>query len=256
MPRTGSDVNHTAITDHRIPRASVGHVSNVPERTAREPTTPAWPQAGQIPLVRFPRDSVDPDNKETARDLGMALMDLAERQPDRTARQLSGLALPMLQSAVTSAPADPPAWEAMGSAFWFQGRLGEGLAAYENALRQAPERETSLFLAATLALRSKQRAAARGYAERAIQLNPWRWQYHHALATIYSQAEDWREAVRECQEALQLNPAGLATRRVLVTGYLRTGDTAKARTEFEILLSLSQPEQQEALRRWFAQQVR
>jgi tetratricopeptide (TPR) repeat protein len=166
------------------------------------------------------------------------------------------MALPILQAALATDPADTPAWEAKGNALWFQGRLGEALAAYETALRQAPQRETSLYLAATLALRTKQRDAARGYAERAIQVNPWRWQYHQTLAAIHAQTGAWREAVRECQETLQLHPASLATRRLLVAGYLRTGDKAKARTEFGVVLSQSPPEQQDALRRWFEQQAR
>jgi tetratricopeptide (TPR) repeat protein len=248
MPRTGSDVNHTSITDHRIPRRSEGMV--------KKPTASPWPQLGQMPLVPFPRGSFDPEDREIARDLGIALVDVAEKQPDRTARRLSENALPLLQAAVAADPADVLAWEAKGSALWYQGRLEEALTAFEAALKLAPERETSLYLAATLALRMKRHDLARGFAERAIRVNPWRWQHHQTLAMVRAQERDWPGAIRACQETLTLHPASLPARRLLIAGYLRTGDKQKARTEFAKLLHLSPAEQREALRRWFARQQR
>jgi Flp pilus assembly protein TadD len=248
MPRTGSEVNHTSITDHRIPRQ--------PESVANKPGSSAWPRPGQIPLVPFPRGAVDPEDKDIGRDLGIALMDLAEKQPDQTARQLSDMAFPLLETAVTADPADVLAWEAKGSALWYQGRLQQALTALETALKLVPERETSLYLAATLALRIKRHELARGLAERAIRVNPWRWQYHHTLGAVHAYEDDWPGAIRACQEALQLNPASLLARRLLVAGYLRTGDRESAQTEFARLLSLSPAEQREALRRWFERQMR
>jgi tetratricopeptide (TPR) repeat protein len=221
MPGTGSDVNHTSITDHRILRR--------PEITAKERPADGWPRAGQIPLVRFHNDFVGMDEKERGRDLGVALMDLTEKQAVDVARQLSDMALPLLNSALTTAAADAPAWEAKGSALWFQGRPQESLTAFETALKHAPQRETSLFLAATLALRMKQRDTARTHAERAIRVNPWRWQNHQILAAVHAQDEDWRAAIHECQEALKLDAANLAARKLLITGYLRIKDTVQAR---------------------------
>jgi hypothetical protein len=247
MPRTGSDVNHTAITDHRILRR--------PEMAAKEPAGTGLP-AGQVPLVRFPPRAIAPDDTESGRDLGVALMEWTDKQADRTARQLSDLALPLLESALRSEANDPAAWEAMGSALWFQGRLAEALTAYETALQQSPERETSLFLAATLALRLNRRDAARAYAERALRVNPWRWQYHQMLAAIQVHNEDWPQAIQECQETLKLHQASLTARGLLITSYLRTGQKAKEQMEFNRLLLLSPPQQQEALRHRFEQQLR
>jgi hypothetical protein len=50
MPRTGSTISHTAVTDHRIPRR-------------REPPGPppaAWPRPGRMPLVPFHRTPAGP----------------------------------------------------------------------------------------------------------------------------------------------------------------------------------------------------
>jgi hypothetical protein len=247
MPRTSSDVNHTSITDHRILRR--------PEGAAQRLSASAWPRPGQIPLVPFPQKAIDPEDKEIGRDLGIALVDLAEKQPDRTARQLSDLALPLLQTALAADPADIPAWEAKGSALWYQGRLQEALAAFDTVLKLAPERETSLYLTATLALRLKRYDPARELAERAIRVNPWRWQYHQVLAMVHAQEENWPKTIRACRATLELYPASFPARRLLVAGYLRTGDQASAQREFAGLLSLSPAEQREALRRWFERSV-
>ncbi|HLJ93226.1 MAG TPA: multiheme c-type cytochrome [Gemmataceae bacterium] len=247
MPRTGSDVNHTSITDHRILRR--------PEARAKQPAID-WPIDVETALVPFPADGGGPDLVDRGRDLGIALMDLAEKQPGSAARQLSARALPLLESSLGTTPADAPAWEAKGSALWFLGRSEEALAALQTALVHAPERETALYLAATLALRMQQRRVAQAYAERAIRVNPWRWQYHQVLVAIHAQANDWQAAVEECQKTLQLNAFSLASRRLLITSYLRVGNRTKAQAEFALLLPLVGPEQQESLRHWFERELR
>jgi tetratricopeptide (TPR) repeat protein len=137
-----------------------------------------------------------------------------------------------------------------------EGRAHEALAAFESALSHAPERETSLFLAATLALRMKRHDAARAYADRAIRVNLWRWQYHQILADVDAQSENWRAAIEECQKVLALDAANLATRRLLVTSHLRTGDRASAQAEFAVLLPMMPPDRQESVRRWFEREAR
>src|SRR5207244_8734473 len=59
---------------------------------------------------------------ESARDLAVALIELAEKQPDPIARQLGALAVPLFDAALTGEVPDAPAWEARGNAFWLQGQ--------------------------------------------------------------------------------------------------------------------------------------
>src|SRR5262249_32270444 len=139
MRPTGSNVPHTTITDHRILRR--------PESSAKSPD--AWPVPGETPLVHFHKELVDGADPNVDRDLGIALVQLADSQPStKVTFSLAERALPLLESALNRDHNDWPAWEAKGSALWFTGRLEPAAAAYERVLQTVPERETTLSLAA------------------------------------------------------------------------------------------------------------
>src|SRR5205085_11417263 len=118
-------------------------------------------------------------------------------------------------------------------------------------LAERPEAEQTLHRAGDLALVMKRLEEARGYLERAVRVNPWRWPYHHGLAVGAFRAGDWKRAVHECQEALRLEPASSATRSLLVQCYLAKGEKDKADTEFTTLLQGTAEAKQSDLRRWF-----
>jgi Flp pilus assembly protein TadD len=242
MPPTGSDVNHTSITDHRIPRR--------PDTLISSAASGQRLRAGAMPLVPFPSQKKEVST-ELNRDLGVALVRWADRQPTAIARDLGSLALPLLEMALKQDAADVAAWEAKGSALWLRGRSEEALLAYQAALEKAPRQETALYLAATLATRLKRFDAARAYAAGAVEVNPWRWQYHQVLANLHAQSHHWREARDEAEKALQLHPGNLATRKLLVECCLKTGDKEQAQELFPALLELSPANQTEGLRQWF-----
>jgi tetratricopeptide (TPR) repeat protein len=244
MERTGSDVNHTAITDHRLLRR--------PDR-ARPADDP--PRPAQVQLLHFHRHLADAKDPDGERDLAIALVRLADRQGSDAARALTEKALPLLESALRRDRTDLPAWEARGNALWFQGRLEDAEAAFATVLAAAPEREPSLFLAASLALRLKRAEQARGHAERLLQVNPWRWRHHLLLGQAHGQAGNWSAAIRACRQALDLDPVEPAARQLLVLAHLRSGEQVQARREFATMLALHPP-QAEELRRWFAEEMR
>jgi hypothetical protein len=235
-----SNVAHTAITDHRIsripPKENDGRVnhSNVP------------------PLIYFHQDLIEHPDPELDRDLGIALIDLASKQPSK---QLGKLALPLLESSLHRWPEDVLAWEAKGYALMLEGRAEETLAAFEATLARASGRERTLFGAALSAGQIGLRENSIKYWQRAIDVNPWNWEYHDELAKELAEGEDWPGAAAQCRNALRLNPAAWETRKLLVKCLLRQKEQKQARAEFDILLSF-QPPDPEALRRWFAEERR
>ena len=77
---------------------------------------------------------------------------------------------------------------------------------FDTALGKAPSHEAALHSAATLAMELERADVARAYWERAIAVNPWRYEFHDGLAAARAQLHDWPRAAEECRQALKLNP--------------------------------------------------
>jgi tetratricopeptide (TPR) repeat protein len=249
VPPTGSDVKHTTISDHRIPRIAEAPKANPGPLNPR-------PVPGETTLVNFHANLLPAPGPDEDRALAIALVREADRwKPAGGSRTLVGRALPLLESAVTRDETDLTALEAKGNALWDLRRAEEAAADYEWVLRIAAERESTLFLAADLALQLGQLEKARLYAERAVKVNPWRWEHHRTLARVCAQANDWESAVRECNAVLKLHATEPGSRHLLIVSYLRQGKKADAKREFDVLMELNPPRPDE-LRRWFAEQMR
>jgi Flp pilus assembly protein TadD len=248
MPVGSADIQHITIADHRIPR-------RVEKATAAEPKQPVRLGPGEMPLVYFHRHLQDPRDPEVTRDLGIALMDTTELQPEPIRRAFAALGLPLLETALATDPDDIRAWDAKGKALWFQGRQQEALVAFETALTKQPDREVTLDNAANLAMVLGRPELAIGYWERAVKLDPWRWQHHYGLAAAHVRRGGWHSAAFACRQALKLNPAALEVRKLLIRCHLENGEKDQARAEFERLLGLNPPEAAE-LRRTFGERLK
>jgi Flp pilus assembly protein TadD len=235
-----SNIAHTAITDHRVPR--------------RPETHPAPPAAGEPSLRNFFQEELDPEDTGAARDLGVALMQLA-RQPGAMQAPIVWQAAPLLEKAVRTSPEDAEAWEAHGLALALRGRHREALAAWESALKLAPEREVTLGLAAQALEQLGRPKEALAYARRLVAVNPWNDRARIKVARLLGDQGDWPAALRECEAALAVNPAGVESRRELVVCCLRTGDRQRAGEQLAILLRL-RPREEQQIRSWFAEQGR
>jgi hypothetical protein len=202
MPAADAEITHISITDHRIPRR--------PEPAQAPP--PTAPLLGGIRVVHFHQDLVGPSAPGVSRDLAVALMGVAERYPQPTQEALGSTVLPWLDAALQTHPDDLDAWHAKGVALRGLGRKAEAAAAFDGVLAEAPRRETTLHAAAELAMETGRLTAARGYWERALAVNPYRFGFHYGLATQLAQTGSWPAAVQACQRALELSCRGAAPR--------------------------------------------
>jgi predicted CXXCH cytochrome family protein len=213
MPRAESRIAHTAIADHRIRRRPGVPAPASPPQSLRR---------GEVPLLHFHRDAVDPQSPAAARDLGLALSEVGVNYPE-IGRLLGPTALPLLEAASAAHPDDVAVWEARGFVLWQLNRRAEGLAALETALAQAPERELALTYAAVLSAVLRRNEEAIGYWRRAIAVNPWCSSYHCRLAKLLADRQDWQAALQECEAALRLNPFHEETRELRATCLSRSG---------------------------------
>ena len=242
MPHGASEnIVHAAVTDHRILR-----------RPDEQPRLQRERAPSEIPLHYFHHDLVDPGDSAVSRDLALAMIGLArDWNFDPLAQQVGRMALPLLATAVKDDPDDVSAWEARGYALWLVDRRKEALTASETALTLAPRREVALRDAAFFAAKLGRKDLAVEYWKRLLTVNPWQEPTHYNLAKVAAEREDWPEVLRECQEGLRIDPTSVESRTLLVLYYAKTGDPARARAEFEVLLALKPPKEEE-LRRWFA----
>jgi Flp pilus assembly protein TadD len=246
MPRARTtDIAHTASSDHRILR-----------RPGDSPALPARrPLVAGVQLVAFHQDRLDLNDPGLYRDLGVALVHLAEtRESGADARQIGRAALPLLDDAARRAPDDLPARLAGGYASWLVGRRDDALRAFEDVLAHDPAHETALMYAAALSAERGQFEAAADYWRRAVAVDPWSSHYHFRLAQALVGKQDWRGAADECRRSLELYPATWDARKLLIVALLRRGEAARAREEFDRMLGFFDPTDHDVLRRWFAQQ--
>jgi tetratricopeptide (TPR) repeat protein len=203
--------------------------------------------------VPFPRDRADDGDEELARDLAIALTELAHIHPDSW---LGEMALPLADAAVIRDTNDLASWEARTFALWISGHPQDALGSCQAVLAKDPDRETALFTAAMLALRLNRPDLVRKFAERGLRVNPKMSMNHELLAQLAVQNRDWPSAIKACQQAIDLQPANPSPHRLLIACYLQIGERAKAQKEYELCAVLMPPEQREDLRSWFLQRTR
>ena len=246
MPRLKiTNIPHTAATDHRIPRGAPGPgVERPRDATGRDDRS--------LLIDHFAARMTDEERSAGRRDLGVALAWVAGRLGPRSG--LAGIgatqAVPLLEEALANRPDDRAAGNSLGAALEALGRGQEALAAYGAVLRSFPDDEMALRSIGSLAATLRQYELATASLRKTIAVNPWRSDYRLALAKIRYQAGDWPGAVAACREALRLDPDQLEARSILIQGYLRAGEAAKADGELQVLLR-SFPASREVWRQWY-----
>jgi hypothetical protein len=249
MPRAdSSNVAHTAVTDHRIPR--------LPD-TPREPIALAHQLLPDVPLMHFHDALRDPLDSEILRDLGLAMMQWVDPNKGPVANvKMSRAALPLLSDAVKKHPDDWPARVGQGQSLWLLGRKQEALDVFDAVLQECPEYELALMNAAIVAGELDRLEVALSYWARLAQVNPYSWTSHYQQAKLLEQRRDWPGALEECRAALRIDPIHPGTRRVLITCLLRTGKEEEAEAELRRALEGLNPEEQGQMRQWFREQAR
>jgi tetratricopeptide (TPR) repeat protein len=192
--------------------------------------------------------------KSTDRELGIALAIEAQMIANASQRsEAGGKARALLEPARAEAPEDPPAALAMARALRLQGHAREAMATYESLLQSSPRYESALSESSLLAIELGDRNAALARSEQAVALNPWSSAFHERRAQVLAMDKQWTEAEREARESLRLNPFLPLPRVILIQGFLRQADEARAKEEIEIMIALN-PKERTALQSWFEKQ--
>jgi len=256
MPATRSEIQHAAVTDHRIRRSP----NLLKAKTAARPA-PA-DSHGLRPYVLYHEQDRPRDDPDRDRDYGIALIESARFElistasTPRAARQaLAQAVLPLLDPAVRRDPSDLAALEARAAALWLNEQHDEAARAYELLLRREPHHEVALREAARLALETNRLQEAIELGQRLVAVSPYRWHYHSQLALALLSDRQSQAAQAACEAALAVYPLAVEPRKLLVAALLDQGERAKADREFRLLLELDPPDRT-ALEAWYAERTR
>jgi hypothetical protein len=242
FPKT--EIAHVASTDHRILR--------VPEGQRETPVQRSAP-GSRLTLVQGENlDAGELAALERERAIALATEGPMVGDPKLRA-QLGAEAQSLLEQILAAQPDDLTARHAHARSLRLQGRLREAMAGYEELLRQAPEFETVLDEAGSLAIDLSDRTSALRLARQSVSLNPWSSALRERLAQSLFFDHKWTESIQEAAEALRLNPFLPLPRTIRVHAALQQKDVALARQEIDTLIALN-PNQRKVLENWFDQQ--
>lgn len=246
MPSQATEIDHMALTDHRIRRNPDPHKG-----------PPVEPEAlvAIKSLLPFGHDQVDTNDRELLRDLAIASVSRARSETMVVRRDVSNDFLSILSEAVRAHPDDLSARESLAVCLAWQGQFGPALDECEEILARAPRRELALTDAGVIAGQMRLLERSLSYWQRALAINPASTRYRFMIAQLLMGRGDWDAAAAECRRLLAQNGAHPFARIMLVQYDLRKGNRAEARAELEKVLALHPPNEAQ-LRQQFAELLR
>lgn len=244
MPKRGSEINHTAITDHRIPRKPNPNrkIGKSPPRNTVKPDE----------LIPFHENHRDLKDRETRRNLGLAMIGILERGiPDHWAKVYAEKALPLLEESVKLDPKDWPSVEGLADSYFLLGFLELALTYYQIVLDAKPGAETARFGVAITYLEMKQPQKALPHLEEVLRINPWNPRYYQYLATAQLRLAQLPESEKTCRLGLKLDPTQTALWSILIDSLLAQKKEPEAKETLNKLLALTPKERIGSLKAWY-----
>jgi predicted CXXCH cytochrome family protein len=240
MPRAdSSNIVHTAVTDHRIPRRP-------------GPASAGRPSPGSLPVLPYRPGPHDPPAAERERDYGIVLAALVGRLgPGPGQGLVAQAAHTRLHQSLTTWPGDADAWGALATLLLAGGDAAGALEAARTAAALAPGSESRLGGVVSAALAAGDLDLAARTADELIGLNPKSSDHRVSRAIVALRRERWTEAEADCRAALGIHPLDPVARLHLAACRNRLGDATGARREADAAVGLVPPTQKAAYEDWY-----
>lgn len=146
-------------------------------------------------------------------------------------------AITLLRQIVESDPADFPAWQELGTAYFIQKNFQEAEQAYAQALARNPDYTLALISLGRLRIARKNFNGAIEVLTQAVKAQPTSPQANYFLGEAYLQIKLGSKAVPYLNEAIRLDPEGMAEAHLrLAALYNARGLKDKAAAEYEAFL--------------------
>jgi hypothetical protein len=227
MPRRdSSNIAHTAVTDHHIPRRA--------DPAARPP---ALLRPGELPLVPYPPGPHAPPAAERDRDWAVALGNEFARS--RPPAAVWPPAETKLDAALRRSPDDAAALLARSRVYAARGDTARAVEAARAAVGLEPDSEAVLAQLAVAAVAADDFALAIRATDRLVPMNPSSTDHLLTRATAYLYLKDWDRAEADCRAALAIHPLLTNARLMVAACRHRRGDPAGGQRELDAALRLT-----------------
>lgn len=142
-------------------------------------------------------------------------------------------AISLLRRIVESDPADFPAWQELGTAYFIQKNFDEAEKAFVQALARNSDYAVALISLGRLRIARKNFNGAIEVLSQAVSVQPTSSQANYFLGEAYLQIKLGSRAVRYLNEAIKLDPVGMADAHLRLAALYNAGDLKdKAAAEY------------------------
>jgi hypothetical protein len=231
MPNQETEVQHTATTNHRIPRD--------PLEPTRFDTSPV-----SEPIRSFPTGNATP------RDRAIALVMTAESHAVQVRPRHVESAVSVLEQVTSRNPRDVEALVALSNLYVMSQRYSDAVTTCRLVLERQPDREVTIATTAEIFAVMGDHPSAMRFWQMAIEVNPWMSRYWFGLAQAQAGSNLWELCRKTTLEAKRRFPTSIGARQLLVESLLRLGETRAAEQEFSELEAFG-PRGLDALKSWF-----
>jgi tetratricopeptide (TPR) repeat protein len=146
-------------------------------------------------------------------------------------------AISLLRQIVESDPADFPAWQELGTAYFIQKNFVEAEKGYVEALKRHPEYTVVLISLGRLRIARKNFIGAIEVLTQAVKVQPTSSQANYFLGDAYLQVKLGSKAVPYLSEAIKLDPVGMAEAHLRLAALYNARDLKdKAAAEYSEFL--------------------
>ncbi len=243
MPRAdSSNIAHTSVVDHRVPR-----FRDAPMKPGGRPT--------QEPIVRFEPTGFTPSADEQARDLGIALARLGDKLPSnqRAARQsIAVLAERKIGQALGKWPNEPDIHFALSQTRAIQGNFRRAISDVQESLKTEPNSERYLEQLVELMSNGPTPSEALPVLAQLLADQPRHTKYWLLQASVQLGIGQTIAAEQSARAALKIQPLFPQARLLLAVSLAKQGQANAANVELETAVKLATTDaQRESLRRQF-----
>ena len=259
MPQRPTEVQHAAMTDHRIPRRADPDAAGATPQAQRQQS---WQRFWQLtdfsdddlalnwPLVPLLTARDVRSASAQRRDLAVALVGRWADEPTLLNPTQLARVQQWLEEALERHPDDAAAAETLAQLWVEQGDLQAAWDVLRPIVEQYPRREIAWIWVARILSRAGDLRQAQSAWQQLRAINPWIANYWYESGLVAARAGQWHQVLQLAQAATERFPTSMGALQLLMESNLQLGRFAEADAALE-RMQQHQPDGLDRVRAWY-----